>query len=338
MSIFTEKKYLQLISPQLDRFKQRSGNLWNFRCPFCGDSQKNEYKSRGYIFERENSLFFMCHNCHASMRFNKFLKLTDINLYNQFYRETYFEKKNIFTPDAAFAPEKLSVHINNIIQLKSIASLDDKHPAKVLLHKRMIPSERFDSLYYAPNFRAFVHEHYSGVDMSEKRIPDDERIIIPFFGLKGELLGLQGRAIDPKNEIRYMTIKPDESALKVYNLNNINFNKRIYVTEGIFDSMFLPNSLATLDSNLSRIRPMLGLYDYVLVPDRDVRNREVLSAVNKMIELQYMVCLLPRNFPGKDINEGIMNGVSQSELLEIVEKNSFQGLRLKLEFSKWKQI
>ena len=49
MSIWIEQKYIGLLSPKLDRFHRVRDNLWNFRCPYCGDSQKSEVKTRGYF-------------------------------------------------------------------------------------------------------------------------------------------------------------------------------------------------------------------------------------------------------------------------------------------------
>ena len=41
-------KYINLISSRLSKFKRVKPNLYNFRCPICGDSQKNKNKTRGY--------------------------------------------------------------------------------------------------------------------------------------------------------------------------------------------------------------------------------------------------------------------------------------------------
>ena len=63
MSNYIDLKYLNLLSPQLLKFKRKNDNLWNFRCPFCGDSQKDANKARGYVFPKEGDFIFKCHNC-----------------------------------------------------------------------------------------------------------------------------------------------------------------------------------------------------------------------------------------------------------------------------------
>ena len=75
--MFTEIKYLNLISTQLPLFKKKKDNLWNFRCPVCGDSEKNKTKARGYIFQVKGDLVFKCHNCGIGMGFSKFLEMMD---------------------------------------------------------------------------------------------------------------------------------------------------------------------------------------------------------------------------------------------------------------------
>jgi len=39
-STYIDVKYINLCSSVLERFKQKTTNLWNFRCPICGDSKR----------------------------------------------------------------------------------------------------------------------------------------------------------------------------------------------------------------------------------------------------------------------------------------------------------
>ena len=50
---YIDVKYLNLISSMLLLFKKKGDNLWNFRCPYCGDSQKSRTKARGYVFRKK---------------------------------------------------------------------------------------------------------------------------------------------------------------------------------------------------------------------------------------------------------------------------------------------
>ena len=91
--MFTEIKYLNLLSPRLTRFKQKKRNLWNFRCPLCGDSQRNKLKCRGFVFEHKSDLLFKCHNCGASMSVSNLIEKLDVELYKE-YRMEKFKDKN----------------------------------------------------------------------------------------------------------------------------------------------------------------------------------------------------------------------------------------------------
>jgi hypothetical protein len=48
---FVDVKYINLISARFQKFKKIKNNLYNFRCPICGDSQKNKSKARGYLYQ-----------------------------------------------------------------------------------------------------------------------------------------------------------------------------------------------------------------------------------------------------------------------------------------------
>ena len=54
-----QQKYINLMSNQLDQFKRKSDKLYNFRCPECGDSQKNKFKARGYMMQHKGQYFYL---------------------------------------------------------------------------------------------------------------------------------------------------------------------------------------------------------------------------------------------------------------------------------------
>ena len=86
-----DSKYIGMISSRLQKFKRVKDNLYNFRCPICGDSQKNKNKTRGYIYQVKNNTNFKCHNCGASMSFSNFLKKMDTVMHKQYTLEKFKE-------------------------------------------------------------------------------------------------------------------------------------------------------------------------------------------------------------------------------------------------------
>ena len=84
-------KYIGLLSSRLVKFKKVKPNLYNFRCPICGDSQKHKNKARGYLYQIKTNTNFKCHNCGASSSFNNFLKGLDTTLHKQYVLEKFKE-------------------------------------------------------------------------------------------------------------------------------------------------------------------------------------------------------------------------------------------------------
>ena len=94
MSLFLDRKYVPLLAPQFERFKQKNDFVWNFKCPICGDSQKNKVKTRGYIYRRKDALYFHCHNCKSSEPFWKLLKMFNATLYREYTMEKFAAQGN----------------------------------------------------------------------------------------------------------------------------------------------------------------------------------------------------------------------------------------------------
>ena len=100
-----DSKYIGLISSRLQKFKKVKNDLYNFRCPICGDSQKNKNKARGYLYQVKNNVNFKCHNCGASLSFNNFLKDIDVSLHKQYTLEKFKEGhtgRNFVTEEPIF--------------------------------------------------------------------------------------------------------------------------------------------------------------------------------------------------------------------------------------------
>ncbi|SVB05705.1 uncharacterized protein METZ01_LOCUS158559, partial [marine metagenome] len=144
MNAYIDVKYINLCSSSLDKFKQKNNNLWNFRCPICGDSQKNENKSRGFIYEKQNRYFYRCHNCDYGTSFSRFLEKINPTMHREYVTEQYREKRS---KEEYVKPieEKYEPEFNGILEgTHKISSLEKSHPARKYLSNRLIP-ERFFS-------------------------------------------------------------------------------------------------------------------------------------------------------------------------------------------------
>ena len=79
-----DSKYINLVSSRLTKVKRVKSDLYNFRCPICGDSQKNKSKTRGYLYAIKANVNYKCHNCGASMSLNNFIKQIDPVIHKQY--------------------------------------------------------------------------------------------------------------------------------------------------------------------------------------------------------------------------------------------------------------
>jgi len=334
MSLFIDKKFVSLVSPKLERFKQKSEYLWNCRCKICGDSSKNKIKARGYFYRRKSDIFYTCHNCGTSLSLGNFIKIIDPSLYREYQLERYKNESsgNVAKPDFSMAREKPT--FSTKINLPTISSLSDNHPARVYLTNRKIPADRLNDIYYAENFADFVQEIHPDYD---KSVYKEQRIIFPFYDQNKNLLGFQGRAIGD-SKIKYITIKLSDDNLKVFGLDRVDFNKKVYVVEGPIDSMFLQNSVATMDASLYNVSLLLGNHDYVFIHDNEPRNAAIVKHMEKTISHGKNIFIWPQGIEAKDINDYILTGATSSEIQSIIDRNTFEGLRAKLEFERWKKI
>jgi transcription elongation factor Elf1 len=337
MSVFIDRTFLLRVSPKLQRFSKKKDDLYNFRCPLCGDSQKNKLKARGFVFRKKNDYFYMCHNCGASTSFYNFLKQVDETLVKEYQLERYKngETGNNNYPKPDFQEIKQEApKFKKALELPSLDSLPEAHFAKVYVQQRRIPEAIHSQLYYAEDFAAFIQSLGIEKDGLHK---EDKRLVIPFYDQEKNLVAVQGRALG-ESKLRYITLKLHDDNKKIYGLDRINEESMVYVTEGPIDSMFLENAVATADSNLESITDCVDKSKVVLVFDNEPRNKEIVSKINSAIENHFNVVIWPEFIDSKDINDMVLDGFSPDEIQDIISKNTFVNLRAKMEFVNWKKI
>lgn len=337
MSVYIDRNFLLQISPKLERFSRKKDDLYNFRCPLCGDSQKNKTKARGFVFRKKNDYFYMCHNCGVSTTFYNFLKQVDPNLLKEYQLERYKngETGNNNYPKPEFEEFKIDKPIfKKALELPSIESLPEEHFAKVYVQQRRIPETFFTQLYYAEDFASFIQS--LGIE-KEGLHKDDKRLVIPFYNAEKELMAVQGRSLG-ESKLRYITLKLHDENKKVYGLDRANTEEMIYVVEGPIDSMFVPNAIATADSNLETIGDILDKSKFTLVFDNEPRNKEIVKKIEHAIDNHFNVVIWPEFIEEKDINDMVINNnFSPDEIQDIIDKNTYVNLRAKMEFVNWKK-
>jgi predicted RNA-binding Zn-ribbon protein involved in translation (DUF1610 family) len=319
-----DSKYIGLISSRLQKFKKVKVDLYNFRCPICGDSQKNKNKARGYIYPVKNNTNFKCHNCGASMSLNNLIKQLDPVLHKQYTLEKFKEGhtgKNFVVEEPKFTFDK-PVFKKSI----DLPKASTNPVAKEYLEKRKLNPDKF---YYTDKFKWWTNTQKQTFDTIGR---DDPRIIIPLYNEEKQLIGFQGRALD-KSPNKYITIMIQEEAPKIYGLDTIDRKLPIYVVEGPFDSTFVNNSVALCGSDGDM--GYLEGSDVILVYDNEPRNREIVRRIERCIERNQKVVIWPSNIIEKDINDMILSG---HNVMGVLESNTYSGLEAKIKFNIWKKI
>jgi transcription elongation factor Elf1 len=221
-----DSKFIGLVSSKLERFKRVKANLYNFRCPICGDSKKTKSKTRGYLYTSKANTNFKCHNCGASMSLNNFLKKVDPVVQKQYAMEKFkegFSGRNFVVDEPEFKFEAPKFKR----KLKLPKASKDPGAAGYLTARKLNP----DDFYFAEHFKKFANSLKPTFESEEH---DEERIIIPLYYEKN-LIGFQGRSLGP-SKVKYITVMLDDDAPKIYGLDNIRRDAPVYITEGPFDS------------------------------------------------------------------------------------------------------
>lgn len=337
MSLFIDVKYVNLLAPRLEQYKVKNNNPFtaNCRCPICGDSKRTKWKARGYFFTRKGGLFYKCHNCGFSASLGSLIKELDGFLYKQYTLERF--KDGTFRRSHANVSSVIEFSQPDFAARKKDNPLDymlDKvynTPAEKYLIERKIPEERWKELYYIDNVQKLeqLSEKYK-----DRIVGEEGRLVIPFFNRDGKFIGVSCRALSSER-LRYLTVRVDEDYPLVYNLDKIDITKDVYVTEGPLDSLFLDNAVAAGSSDLNSVVQSVPKDKIILIFDNQPRNAEIVKLIGRAVDSGYRMVIWPENIVEKDINEMILSGLA---VRDIINQNTFDGLELKLQFSKWKKI
>ena len=320
-----DSKYIGLVSSRLQKFKRVKADLYNFRCPICGDSQKHKNKARGYFYQVKTNTNFKCHNCGASSSFNNFLKQIDSTLHKQYTMEKF---KEGFAGGRNFVVDEPKLEFKKPVFKKKLdlPKATEVPIAKEYLEKRKLDPSKF---YFAYKFKEWTNTQKQTFDTIGR---DESRIIIPMYDEDKILIGFQGRSLGP-NSVKYITVMINEDAPKIYGLDKIDNEKPIYIIEGPFDATLVQNGVAMCGSDLD-IRSF-GWSDCIYVYDNEPRNREIVNRIDKTINGGYKVVIWPTSIVEKDINDMVLGG---HKIMSVLESNTYSGLQAKVKFNNWKKI
>ena len=311
-----------MLSPRLDKFKKVRDNLFNFRCPYCGDSQKSRIKARGYFYRKKNDYFYRCHNCGKGTTFGKLLEYLDVQMYKEYIMERYKgDAPKTEQPEFKFEAPKFKKIDPKLENLTPINKLNGRHPARQFVESRQLPEEFYSDLYLCPKFF-----EWSKIQSQQEH----PRLVIPFRDESGEVFAAQGRAFG-KEIPKYLTIKFQDKP-KIFGLDRVDFAKRYYVVEGPLDSMFLDNCLAVAGADFRYLPPG----DTTIVLDNEPRSIEIIKQMERLIHQEHELVIWPDSITQKDINDMVLAG--QQDIKTTIDNNTFSGLEATMKLAAWKRI
>lgn len=319
------------LSVQLQGFSTKKSGLYNFRCPYCGDSERRKSKMRGYLFTTKTGLVFKCHNCGTSKAFHNFLKDQDSQLWEAYNLEKFKQnsgtRKRKVIDTTVF--KKPVFKNKRKVDLPRVSDLNKQHPARTYLTGRGIPEDTLSKFYYAEKFKEWTNSLKQTYDRIDSEEP---RIVIPLLDEEGNLFGYQGRSLNPKDKLRYVTVMLEDSMPKVYGLSEIDKTKPVYVTEGPIDSHFLGNAIAMCGSDVD-----LSTFDYQFIYafDNEPRSKQIVEKIARASQQGHKVVIWPKSIVEKDLNDMVNAG---HDVQSVVESNTFDGLQAQVKLTEWKRV
>lgn len=338
MSLWLDEQFVNRMSYVLDGFVRVKQNLYNIRCPICGDSQTHKNKKRGYFFAINDSYRYQCHNCGASMTLRAFIRLNSPMLYDEYSLEAYKEK-SLYKTDVRYLTKEVELQEAETkpiesFGMRSVSSLDGSHPVRKYVESRLIPVGMMDLIYYAPRFNTWNHQ-YGGAYKPKQDAVDHPRLVFPYFWFDESVFRFNSRAFG--NEApRYQQTILDHSKPRLYGLERVNTELPVYVLEGNIDSLFLPNAVAVGNANYG-IPYLDNFKQKIYIPDNQPRNPDVVRQIEPLINSGKSVVLLEGEYGGKDINEMVKAGLTISEIVDILERSTYSGIAAQMKFAKWRK-
>jgi len=215
--------------------------------------------------------------------------------------------------------------------LDRLDSLPDDNIAVKYCRTRKIPEAKFSELYYIDDVRKI--EQLSA-KYKDKMVGSEPKLVLPFYSRHGKLVGVTCRALGAET-LRYIAIRIDDTQPMIYNLDRVDLTETVYCVEGPIDSLFIPNSIAIGSSDMKKIEPYIPKHKAVLIVDNQPRNSELLRIMKRAAKDDWSIVVWPDTVEEKDINEMILSGRTSTDVLDLINKNTYSGLSLILKLNTW---
>jgi hypothetical protein len=312
---------------------EATGNVFCCRCPVCGDSEKNIHKKRMYLIKKERNWMVYCHNCAYSASLLKFVKEFYPSQYSYVYSQgvkDFLLGENESVKLKRLKKEKVASALKRIIERKAISRLPKNNVQKYIKEHCIPLTDCQKDIFYKRKLDDSFIDNLSFSKDGEYK----DRIIIPF--LDKDKVPYYFQAMRTKSaQKKYINWTDPTLEVQVerplYNEHFVDNSKSVYIVEGLIDSVFLNNSVATLGVTLSdaKIKSLTKLYPKrIWVVDNDEAG---LKLNKKLFSMKESCFLMPKEFKHiKDINDLVLE-IGKLEMTKIVENNIYNSLNGLLE-------
>jgi hypothetical protein len=317
------------------------------QCPVCAD-----YKKRMYlIHDSVKGYRVFCHNCAYSATLLRFVKDFHPQNYERMTSEcvsdyvfSYGKKKKKEKEENFDEIEnslKDALSQANSLGVKNKKEVKEKHAAQIYVEKHCVKLtkdcpdssmirtiEGFRKVLLDRNIDpSIVDKCYYSLDGDFKK-----RIIIPFYDKDDNIYYFQGMATeDWQKSYKYLNFDPKKP---LYNEHYVDKNKIVYLVEGLWDSTFLDNAVATLGVSISstKIREMRKKFpNRVWVMDNDKIGK---SMTEKLLNMDESCVIFPKKYKKiKDLNE-LSLLLNENNLTKKIKKFTYNGIDGLLEMTR----
>lgn len=323
MNRYIVKKYLSYLN--LKQYSERRSEI-NFRCPIpgCGDLQSKKSNPRGYVIYLDSEHpRYHCHNCSTNMTFYQFIKLIDPTLFKQLRQELKDYKFDNFVKDTKnIKATEVKEEVKKKKKRRKIKKLGDylysinemkrNHRVVKYLKDRRIPKAHWDDLFYFNDNPYDFYDKFFVTDKYENRVARAfEGVLIPFHNRDNKLYGFTIRNIHPEyiDPRRYIKLNYKDDPLDddFIGVNKVDFNKKVYIVEGILDKLSIRRdnqvlAMTSLNTKMSKIPKDINKKNIVYCFDNEYNNLDLINSALKVIAEGYGVMLWDKKTRVKDIN------------------------------------
>ena len=311
----------------------RVGDKINLRCPFCGDSKKSATKKRGWVYMQNASYY--CFNCGVSMSGIKLVQAlsgTDYEVIHHEYVRLFLKSGHdsslsaaIWKPNADDEP--------SVFNVKRLLNPELKKP----LSQKAIAYLKGRKVLEAPFLKEPLFSTYA-------KDGQEEFILIP-WKLNGIDAYYQVNDFLKIRPMKYMF--PKNAKKLLYGLDNVDPSyKKLFVFEGVYDSLFVKNGIASGTKSLTDyqrrlIKERWPHHEICIAFDNDAPG---FAATMKMIEknaADKFFMWFNASTQQKDINDYILSTGKVNAFVDesVLDSMVYDKLQMKLwmiQNGKWK--